>query len=129
MKYADGETRIAEWLRTRLECKMWADPRLPADHDFTAPIGHLQRAPGEGDTALTLDAGIYDLDFYGAEPDRVRAYAEQARAELRLNLPQHTWADGVTVTGVFTVSAPTWGPGLGLYRRSAAYRIILHGVI
>lgn len=126
--YADGETRIAAWLHERLGCKMWADPRLPANYDFTAPIGHLQRGAGEGDSALTLDSGIYDLDFYGQNADRVRAYAEQARYEIRLNLRGYTWDDGVTVNGCFTVSAPFWAPDPTVYRRSAAYRVILHGL-
>jgi hypothetical protein len=129
MKYADGETRLTAWLHTALGCKMWADPRLPENYDFTTPIGHLQRSAGEGDTFLTLDSGIYDLDFYGAKADTVRAYAEQARYELRFNLPRFTWADGVTVNGVATLSAPAWRPDPAVFRRGASYRVILHGLI
>ena len=127
--YADPETRLAEWLHSQLNCKMWADPRLPHNYDFTAPIGHLQRSPGEGDIALTLDSGIYDLDFYGKDADKVRAYAEQARYEIRFVLPGHTWADGITVNGTATVSAPFWGPDPAVFRRSASYRVILHGMV
>lgn len=126
--YADGETRLTAWLHDKLGCKMWADPRLPHNYDFTAPIGHLQRSAGEGDGVLTLDSGIYDLDFYGADADRVRGYAEHARAALRLELPGYTWDDGVTVSGVFTMSAPFWAPDPSVYRRSAAYRVIIHGM-
>lgn len=129
MQYADPETRIAEWLHTKLKCKMWADRDLPANYDFTAPIGHLQRAAGEGDSVLTLDTAVLDLDFYGRDADRVRAYAEQARYEIRLNLRGYTWPDGVTVNGATTISAPTWAPDPQVFRRTAAYRVILHGLI
>jgi hypothetical protein len=127
--YADAETRLATWLHGRLGCKVWADPELPHNYDFNAPIGWLQRSAGEGDSALTLDSGIYDLGFYGKTADHVRTYAEKARYEIRYVLPGYTWDDGVTVSGTFTVSAPFWAPDPSVFRRSAAYRVVLHGLI
>lgn len=127
--YVDPETRIGAWLRDRLKCKIWCDPLLPATWKFTAPIGHLQRSAGEGDTYLTLDSGIYDLDFYAADPKHARKLAEEARWEIRYNLPQYTWDDGITVNGTSTISPPAWRPDPAVARRGSTYRIILHGVI
>lgn len=126
--YADPELLLAGWLHELLACKMYADPRLQANWWAQAPIGHVQRAPGEGDTALTLDSALIDLDFYGKIADQVRAYAEQARYELRVNLRLHTFASGVLCTDVFTVTAPFWAPDPSVFRRSATYRVMLAGM-
>ncbi len=61
--------------------------------------------------------------------DTARDYAHQAWNLLRLTLPLHTFDNGVFCTGVQTVTAPFWGPATGVYRRSASYRVILHGVV
>ncbi|MET8278276.1 hypothetical protein [Micromonospora sp. NPDC005174] len=127
--YADPERLVADWLHERMSCKMWADPRLPSDWEFTAPLGHVQRGQGEGDSVLTLDVALLDVDFYAKNADHARQAAERARTELRLNLPGHTWESGVTVSGVTTVAAPFWSPDPAVYRRSAAYRVVLHGLL
>jgi hypothetical protein len=129
--YADPELLIADWLKVALGdgVKMWADPRLPADWPFTAPLGHVQRGQGEGDSVLTLDVALLDVDFYAKNADHARKAAERARTELRLNLPGYTWESGVTVSGVTTVAAPFWAPDPNLYRRSASYRVVLHGLL
>ncbi len=127
--YADPELLISAWLRDRLGCKVWADPRLPADWDFTAPIGHVQRGQDTGDSALTLDSAILDVDFLAKIADNARQMANQARTELRLHLPNHTWPNGITVSGVETVAAPFWAPDPNVYRRSATYRVVLHGML
>jgi hypothetical protein len=108
--------------------KTWADPVLPTN-DFTAPLGHFQRAPGEGDTALTLDSVLLDVDWYARVADHARKAAEQTRSLLRLTLPLHTFAGGPFVKSVFTVTAPFWAPATGVFRRSATYRIFLHGLV
>ena len=127
--YADPERLVADWLHERLGCKMWADPRLPADWPFDAPLGHVQRGQDTGDAALTLDMAILDVDFYAKVADHARQAADRARTELRLNLPGHTWPSGVTVSGVTTVAAPFWAPDPNVYRRSATYRVVLHGLL
>jgi len=135
MDYADAETRIADWLKTRLHpvenhaVKMWADPRLPQNWPFTAPIGHVQRGPGEADAALTLDSCLLDIDYYAKNADHARRVAEQTRGLIRLVLPRFTWPDGVTVSGTATISPPFWIPDPSVYRRSATYRVILHGMV
>lgn len=126
--YADPELLVATWLGERLNLKTWANPNLPHDWQFTAPIGHVQRGQGFGDTALTLDECLLDISWYAADPDHARAAAEATRTEIRLNLPRHTFSNGAFVTGTFTVSAPTWAPDPKVYRRAAAYRVILHGM-
>lgn len=126
--YADPELLVSEWLRERLDCKMWADPRLPSDWPFEAPLGHVQRGGGSGDTVLTLDVALLDLDFYAKVADNARVMAERARTELRLHLPGYTWPDGVTVSGVETVTAPFWAPD-PVFKRSATYRVVLHSAV
>lgn len=125
--YADPELLVSAWLKERLGCKMWADPRLPDDWTFTAPVGHVQRGQGFGDERLTLDTVLLDIDFYGKVADRVRELAERARYELRVNLPLTTFGDGSFVTGVRTISAPCWAPDPTVFRRTAAYQVTIHG--
>ncbi|MEU3452177.1 hypothetical protein ABZ671_00840 [Micromonospora sp. NPDC006766] len=128
--YADPELLVSQWLHERLDgCKMWADPELPPDWPFTAPIGHVQRGPGEGDTVLTLDSALLDIDFYAKNADHARQMAGRARDELRLHLPGHTWPSGVTVSAVGTVTAPFWAPDPSVYKRSATYRVVFHGLV
>lgn len=135
MEYADAETRIEAWLHDNLpqvggrKVKTWADPHLPSNWPFTAPLVHVQRAPGEGDLALTLDAALLDIDVYASKADNARALAEQVRGLIRLLLPKYTWSDAVTVSGTATITPPCWTPDPSVYRRSATYRVILHGLI
>jgi hypothetical protein len=135
MQYPDAETRIANWLHDHLippdgqTYKLWADPRLPQNWPFTAPLGHVQRGPGEADTALTLDSVLLDVDWYAKNADHARSAAELTRSLIRLTLPRFTWTDGVTVSGTATLTAPFWAPDPAVYRRSATYRVILHGMI
>lgn len=128
MQYGDPELLISAWCGARLGKKTWADPRLPDNWRFTAPIGHFQRGQSGGDTALTLDAVLLDVSWYAADADQAREAAELTRSELRLNLPLHTFASGVFVKSVQTVMAPCWLPDPSVYRRGATYRIFLHGL-
>jgi hypothetical protein len=127
--YADPELLVSDWLKTRTGKKTWADPRLPHNYDFTAPIGHVQRGAGSGDTALSLDSVVLDIDWYAKVADHARVLAQQTWAEMRLNLPHYTWSNGVTVSGVSTLTAPFWAPDPSVFRRSATYRVILHGLV
>ena len=129
--YADPELLVSRWLEERLGRKVWADNRLQGDWWTMAPVALLTRGFGEGDTQLTLDAGTYDLDWYGKNADHVREWAEKARGALRFELPLHTFENGIFVTGVQTISAPSWAPEFerGVYRRTAAYRVIMHGIV
>ncbi len=130
--YADPELLLSKWLGEQLPgTKIWADPRIPHDWVYTAPIVHLQRGAGEGDTQLTLDFVLLDVDVYAKNADHARATAEAVRTELRLNLPLTTFPNGAFVTTVQTISAPFWAPEFerGIYRRTAAYRAIIHGIV
>lgn len=129
MRYADPELLISTWLGAQLNRKTWADPELPHNWNFAAPIGHVQRAPGEGDTALTLDSVLLDIDWLAKVADNARDCAERTRALMRLTLPLHTFDGGPFVTGVQTVTAPCWAPATGVFRRSATYRVWLHGLV
>jgi hypothetical protein len=125
--YADPELLISGWLAEQLGAKTWADPRLPSNWNFTAPVGHVQRGQGEADTWLTLDSVLLDVDWYAKDADHARTLAERTRSAVRLLLPGHTWPDGTTVSGTFTVTAPFWAPDPSVFRRSATYRVVLHG--
>jgi hypothetical protein len=126
--YADPELLVSAWLGERLDAKVWADPRLPDNWSFNAPIGHVQRGAGEGDTVLTLDAAIIDVDWYAKNADHARELAERSRFELRTNLPLHTFPGGFFCMAVQTVTAPFWAPDPTVFRRSATYRVVLHGL-
>jgi hypothetical protein len=128
-EYADPELLISEWIKDRTGKKTWADPRLPHNYDFTSPIGHVQRGAGGGDTALSLDSVVLDIDWYAKIADHARVLAQQTWAEMRLNLPLTTFANGIFCKAVFTVTAPFWGPDPSVFRRSATYRVVLHGLI
>ena len=124
--YADVETFLAEWLKTTLTIKTWADPKLNEEWRYEAPLTHVQRAPGEGDNALTLDSALLDLDTYAARADHARMVAEQIRYAIRVVLPLHTAPSGLFIKATQTVMAPVWLPDPRVYRRSATYRLILH---
>ncbi|GAA0494770.1 hypothetical protein Ade02nite_19750 [Paractinoplanes deccanensis] len=127
--YADGELLVAEWLQAQLGAQVHADPDIAKHMPFHTPAGHVQRAAGEGDTALTVDSMILDVDWYAEDADPAREYAHRTWNLMRLNLPLHTFGNGVLCKAVFTISAPSWAPATGVFRRSAAYRVILHGLI
>ncbi|BAL87299.1 hypothetical protein AMIS_20790 [Actinoplanes missouriensis 431] len=141
--YADAEILIGHWLQDQIGStnKVWMDPTLPRNWQFEAPLIHVQRAADEGDTQLTLDTALLDIDIYGAVADNCRALGEQIRTLMRFHLPHHTFTNGIFVTGVETVAAPCWLPfrdsggsnrsaiSATVARRGAAYRVILHGVI
>lgn len=125
--YTDVETLLADRLHARLAVKTWIDPRLPERWNFDAPLVHIQRG-GDGDTRLTLDAAIVDIDVYARIADNARVIAERIRTEVRLHLPAFTLPSGVTVTGTGTITAPRWLPDPTVYRRGATYRVIVHGL-
>lgn len=127
--YADPELLITAWLHLRTGRKAWADPELPSNTTFTAPVYHVQRGQGEGDIALSLDSVLLDVDTLARDADHARAAAHEAWSLIRFELPHHTWPNGITVSGTATVTAPFWAPATGVYRRSATYRVTLHGVI
>lgn len=128
-EYADPELLVAEWLRDNLEVKVWADPNPPSDRWATAPWLWVQRGQSPVDLALTLDDVILDCDAYAAEADNARDLGQRVRAAMMLQLPQHTFSNSLFVKRVKTESAPAWAPDPKVYRRSAAYRVILHGLV
>jgi hypothetical protein len=127
--YADPELLVSKWLATRLGIKVYVDPVLPANSWAMAPVAHMLRGRDQGDTQLTLDVALLDVDVYAANADHARQTAENIRGVLRLELPGHTFLNGVAVSGVTTVMAPCWTPDPKIYRRSASYRVVLHGVV
>lgn len=126
----DPETLIATWLKTAIVgLKVWADPRLPPNERFTAPITHLQRAPSLGASPLTLDDVQLDADTYAAEADHARDVAGKVWKALLLDLPLTTLPGGIFVKHVSVPSPPRWTPDPKVYRRSASYRVVLHGYL
>lgn len=126
--YADPELLISGWLHTRLGEKTWADPRLPDNWKFTAPIGHVQRGQGFGDSRYNLDTVLLDVDWYASNADHARALAERTRYELRVVLPGAMFGSAL-VTAVDTFAAPSWAPDPSVFRRTAAYQVWFAGTI
>lgn len=124
--YTDAETFLAAWLINALSIKTWADPNLKPDWTYEAPLHHIQRAPSEGDSALTLDSALIDVDTYSAVAANARTEAELVRHAIRVTLPHYTTANGVFVQATQTVMAPVWLPDPKVFRRSATYRLFLH---
>lgn len=141
--FADPEILVAAWLKTRLgdTVKVWANPTLPYGWQFDAPLVHIQRGQDFAEPALSLDLALLDIETYAAEPDNARALADRIRGLMRLELPLTTFDNGIFCKAVETVSAPCWAPfrdpaasnrsgtSPAVARRSAAYRVILHGLI
>lgn len=127
--YGDPELLVSDWVQARLQIKTWCDPILPANWPFTAPLAHFQRGRDQGDSQLTLDVALLDVDVYAANADHARETAELIRGVLRLELPHHTFDNGAFVTGVETQMAPCWAPDPKVSRRSASYRVTLHGMV
>ncbi len=127
--YPDGENLVTKWLQAQLGAQMTDDPDILQYAPFHEPLGHVQRAAGEGDTRLTLDSMILDIDWLAEVADHAREFAHRTWNLMRFELPLHTFDNGIFCTGVQTLSAPAWAPATGVYRRSASYRVILHGLI
>lgn len=126
--YADPERLIGDWIRDTLEIKVWEDPKPPADKWINAPIAHVQRSPGGDDLAITLDDALLDVHVYAAVADHARDTANRIWSAMVFQLPKTTFGNGVFVTSATAVMRPVWTPD-PKYRRSATYRVILHGVI
>jgi hypothetical protein len=127
--YADPELLVSKWLAVRLGIKVFVDPVLPANSWAQAPVAHMLRGRDQGDAQLTLDVALLDVDVYSAIPDHARETAEAIRGVLRLELPRYTFDNGAFVTAVQTVMAPCWTPDPKVSRRSASYRVGLHGMV
>ncbi|GGN39477.1 hypothetical protein FHR83_006713 [Actinoplanes campanulatus] len=127
-EYADPELIISEWLATVTGLKIWCDPNLPPNLRFTAAFNHLQRAPGTDDLAVSLDEPLFDVDTYAAEAAHARNAAHTIWQAMTFLLPRHTFANGIFVKRV-KASPPCWSPDPTVYRRTASYRVLLHGVI
>ena len=126
--YADPELILADWIRDTLSVKVWADPKPPADRWINAPWVWVQRGQAPNGLALTLDDVLLDCDSYAAVADHARDLGQRVRNAMMLTLPLTTFPNGLFVKRVSTESAPAWAPDPG-FRRAAAYRVILHGLI
>lgn len=126
---AEPEVLIGKRLHTLTGYKIWTDPELPGNERFTAPMGHLQRASDSSGSQITLDAGLYDLDFYAQDADKAREAARKAHMALTLALPSTMLSGLIFVKSVQVQTAPFWAPSTGVKRRSASYRIYLHGFV
>ena len=127
--YADPELLISAWLHTTTGLKIWCDRDIPANQRSTAALVHLQRAPNSSDLPVSLDDVLLDCDVYAADADHARNAANMVWQAMLFELPRTTFTNGVYVTGVTAQTRPCWAPDPGLYRRTAAYRVILHGVV
>lgn len=127
--YADPELLVSEWLNGLLGIKTWADPILPSTWRFEAPVAHIQRGRGLGAVPLSLDDVTLDIDTYAANADHARGTASDIWAAMTLQLPKTTFLNGVFCMSAGALSQPMWTPDPKVFRRSAAYRVILHGFV
>jgi len=127
--YADPELLITGWLKARGH-HVRADPHLPANSWAKAPITHIQRGQGFGGLALTLDDVLLDFDTYSAKAETAREEAHALWGVMTFELPHATLPGNIFVTTTSVQTAPLWTPSTnGVYRRTAAYRVVLHGVV
>ncbi len=125
--YADPELLLGAWLEARGH-NVFVDPNLPANAWAQAPITHIQRSPGFGGMPLTLDDPLFDFDTYAGRADHASTEAGKLWTAMTLALPGATLAGGIFVKKV-EATPPCWAPASGVHRRTAAYRVILHGLI
>lgn len=126
--WADPEIPVGEWLRDELGIKVWMDPVAPSNAWDTAGWAWVQRAQGGDTLAVTLDDVLLDIDCYAAKADHARNLAQQVWSAMTLQLPRHTFSNGVTVQACTAFTRPCWAPD-PKFRRTATYRAILHGVV
>lgn len=128
--YGDPELLVGDWLKGVLgvQRKVWKDPNLPADWDFNAPLVHIQRGQGLGQVPLSLDDVTLDVNVYAKVADHARTVAQTVWSAMILQLPL-TSLGSILVKGSWVLSPPTWAPDPSVYRRSAAYRVMLHGFV
>jgi hypothetical protein len=127
--YADPEKLIADWLCELLEIKTWIDPIPQANWWGQAPIAHVQRGRGLGAVPLSLDDVTLDIDTYAANADHARKTASDIWAAMTLQLPLVTLPGGLLVKLSQAITPPLWAPDPKVFRRTAAYRVILHGFV
>lgn len=127
--YADPELLVAQWLKDTLGIHVRADPDLPADWLFDAPITHVQRGQGLGAAPLSLDDVTLDVDTYAANADHARKVAGDIWSAIILQLPLTTFDNGILVKHASATTPAMWAPDPKVYRRTAAYRVILHGFV
>ncbi len=124
--YGDPEVLVGEWLEAK-GFQVRADPDIRADYWAAAPLVHLQRGQSLSSLALSLDDATLDIDVYSAVADHAREVAHQVWSAMLLDLPKTTFSTGIFVTGTSVITAPFWAPDPSVKRRSASYRVILHG--
>ncbi len=124
--YGDPEMLVGAWLEAR-GFQVRADPDIRADYWADAPLVHLQRGQSLSQLALSLDDVLLDIDVYSALADHAREVAHQVWSAMVLDLPKTTFSNGIFVTATSVISAPSWAPDPSAKRRTAAYRVILHG--
>jgi len=127
--YADPEMLISTWLGDHLGIKTWCDPVLPPTWRFDAPIAHVQRGPGVETPRLTLDDVTLDIDVYAADAQHARDTAGRVWSAMILDLPTLTLPGSIFVKYCSATTQPMWAPDPSVYRRTAAYRVILHGYL
>lgn len=129
IEYADPELLIAAWLHEQTGLKVYCDRDFTGNEHFTAAVAHLQRASGSEDVALSLDDVLLDIDVYAANSDHARNAANAIWSAMIFQLPRTTFDNGVFVKRSTAATRPCWAPDPTLKRRTAAYRVLLHGVI
>ncbi len=125
--YGDPELLVAQWIEDTLNIPCRADPNLRPEWWADAPMAHVQRGQGLGQVPLSLDDATLDVDVYSHDADHARDAAHRIWMAVLTQLPKTTFLSGIFVTGAFCLSAPAWAPDPTSFRRSAAYRVILHG--
>jgi len=126
--YADPELLITEWMRDTIGGKFWTSYHLPPNERYVAPLTHVLRDISPNDLPLTLDDVLLDANTYAADEDRCKAVSLDIWNAMVFKLPGTVFGNGVLVKHC-RATPPIWAPDPSVYRRTAAYRVILHGVI
>lgn len=120
----DGEALLVQWLTTAFptaKVRTETGPNL-AGQLPTIRIGQV----GGTDRDYKIDHPLFMVDVFHTDRPSAKAFAEQVRDSILLNLPgQHVGTGSVRATG--TIRAPSWlaWDNTGIRRYSATYQLII----
>jgi hypothetical protein len=121
----DVEQLLIPWLSSTLSARALTD--VPADLLAALPVIRVARIGGaDDDNNPRFDAATVTVDWFGADRTAASDLAQAGHHALRVLLPRMTF-NGVTVTFVQTISAPSWRPwdDTDVRRYGATYRLFI----
>lgn len=120
----DGEVLLVEWLTSAFPT---AKVRTETTTNLAAEVPTIRIGQiGGTDRDYKIDHPLFMVDVFHSSRPLAKAFAEQVRDSIILNLPgQHVGSGSVRATG--TVRAPSWlaWDNTGIRRYSATYQLII----